>query len=113
MHESERVKSAMKGIRRPITERRGLHGLLPPVEGVVYDEIFAIHRDPKPGVGGAWCVTHLPTGYILCTESTKRYAQQIVASFFLLPVPWKTRSPHVLRRYRKVIFPLRAETEKS
>ena len=99
-------KSVSKGIRRQITERRGLHGLLPPVEGVVYDEIFAIHRSSQI-FGGAWCVTHLPTGYILCTESTKRYAQQMVAFFFSLPVPWKTRSPHVLRRYKKVVFPHR------
>lgn len=93
----------MNAIQRQITERRGLHGLLQPIEGYVYDDLFAVHQS-KEVFGHAWCITHLPTGYILSTYPTKRQAEEIIATLLTLPVPWKTRSPQVLRRYRTIIF---------
>ena len=91
-----------KGIWRLIVERRNLHGLLPPIAGYVYDEIFAVHRSFSMQ-RSTWHVTHLATGYIVGLGSTKRQAEEVVAALLLLPVPWKSKSAPVLRRYRKEI----------
>lgn len=88
-----------------ITERRGLYGALPPVQGWVVEGLFGVHAQSKGKVfgKGRWCITHLPTGYFLCGCPARREALSRVAALLALAVPWRTKSVKVLRRYRKEI----------
>ena len=75
---------------------------MPPIKAYCYDEVFAIHRSEISG--RTWVVTHIPTGHIVYTFLTTQQARQIIPVLLALPVPWKSKSLKVLRRYRKVIF---------
>ena len=75
---------------------------MPPIKAYCYDEVFAIHRSEVSG--RTWVVTHIPTGLIVCSFTMSRQARKIIPVLLALPVPWKSRSLKVQRRYRKVIF---------
>ena len=106
-------------VRRLITERRGHHGLLPPVEGYCYGKIFSIHLstvdDYKGQIfgiqePGRYIITHLPTGYMVGTRSTFIKAKETITALMARRVPWESKDAQKIKPYRhliaKVIDPL-------
>ena len=92
-------KQKLYYVRRLIIERRGLHGLLSPVEGYAYGKIFSIHR------WGGYVITHMPTGYIMCTRSTLTEARETITALMALSVPWGSKNAQKIkqRKYRDLV----------
>ena len=92
-------KQKLYYVRRLIIERRGPHGLLSPVEGYAYGKIFSIHR------WGGYVITHMPTGYIICTRSTLTEARETITALMALSVPWGSKNAQKIkqRKYRNLV----------